>query len=33
MNGKPLKEHGAFALTLSRTGGTWQVRSWAWVLD
>jgi hypothetical protein len=32
MHGKPLKEHGAFALALSKVDGTWQVRSWAWVL-
>lgn len=28
--GKPSAEHGAFAFTLQKQSGTWQIVSWAW---
>ncbi|MEI9884966.1 MAG: nuclear transport factor 2 family protein [Rhizomicrobium sp.] len=33
IKGKPLREHGSFAFTLSKTAAGWQTRSWAWALD
>lgn len=33
IKGKPLKEHGSFAFTLTKAGGAWTTQSWAWVLD
>lgn len=33
IKGKPIKEHGTFAFTLSKANGAWATRFWAWARD
>ncbi len=32
-NGKPTKEHGAFAFAFDKSSGSWRIASWAWATD